>query len=65
MKKEESDHYKGGGFDVSKYINDILFFIGLVLMTTGLWLISPAVSLAATGGIFMLISYPRDVGGDE
>ena len=64
MKKEESDHYKGGGFDVSKYINDILFFIGLVLMTIGLWLYSPAVSLSATGGILMLTTYLR-AGGDS
>ena len=67
MRTEELGHYKGegGGFDVNININDIIFFVGLALMTTGLWLFSPAVSVTATGGILMLISYPRDAGGDS
>lgn len=65
MRTEELGHYKGGGFDVSKYINDIIFFIGMILMAIGLWTISPAVSIAATGGILMLISYPKNAGGDS
>jgi len=46
-------------------INDIIFFVGFVVMTIGLWLYSPTVSLSVAGGILMFISYPRDAGGDS
>ena len=66
MRTEELGHYKGGGFDVNKIeMNDIIFFIGFVVMTIGLWLYSPTVSLSVAGGILMFISYPRDAGGDS
>ena len=45
-------------------INDIIFFAGVGLTTTGLWLFSPAVSLAVTGVIFMATGYLR-AGGDD
>ena len=44
--------------------NDVLFFIGLGTLTTGLWLYLPAVSLTVTGAILMLTSYAR-AGGDK
>ena len=44
--------------------NDLIFFVGIVSFTTGLWLYSPAVSLTLTGVIFMLTGYMR-AGGDQ
>ena len=46
-------------------MNDIIFFIGMILMAIGLWAISPGISITATGSILMLISYPKDAGGDS
>jgi len=45
-------------------INDIIFFLGIGLFSTGLWLYSPAVSLTLTGVIFMLTGYLR-AGGES
>jgi len=45
-------------------MNDLIFFIGLGITTTGLWLYSPAVSLTATGGILMWTGYAR-AGGEN
>lgn len=46
--------------------NDILFFLGLGLLTTGLWIYSPAVSLTVTGAILMFAAYSRaDSGGEK
>jgi len=44
--------------------NDLIFFIGLGITTTGLWLYSPAFSLTVTGGILMWAGYAR-AGGDN
>lgn len=46
------------------YINDILFFIGFIMLATGLWLINPAISLAVIGFIIMLMTFLR-AGGDS
>lgn len=64
MKKEESELFKAGDVDVNTDWNDVLFFIGLGLFTTGLWIYSPAVSLTATGAILMRTAYMR-AGGDK
>ncbi len=44
-------------------IDDILFFVGFGLLTIGLWLFNPAVSLSVSGVILMYVSYRR-AGGD-
>jgi hypothetical protein len=44
-------------------LDDVMFFIGLALTTTGLWMFSPALSLTTAGVIFMLAGYMR-AGGD-
>lgn len=64
MKKEGSEHFKVGDVNVNIDFNDLIFFIGLGLLTTGLWLYSPAVSLTVTGAILMLTAYAR-AGGDK
>ena len=43
--------------------NDIIFFIGILIMAIGLWLWNPALSLTATGVILMAIGWLR-AGGD-
>jgi len=49
---------------VKPEIEDIIFFIGLLLTTTGLWLFSPALSLTIAGVILMLRGYLR-AGGES
>lgn|GEM_PF-2462616 len=39
--------------------NDILFFSGTTLTTTGLWLFSPALCLTVAGVIFMAFGWLR------
>jgi len=65
MKNGGSEHFKVGGVNVNIDFNDILFFIGLGLLTTGLWIYSPAVSLTVTGAILMLAAYARTASGGE
>lgn len=43
--------------------NDILVFSGVVLITIGLWMFNPALSLIIAGVIFMVVGYMR-AGGD-
>ena len=52
------------GDNVRITFDDIIFFIGLGLTTTGLWMYSPSVSLTVTGGFLMLIGFAR-AGGDK
>jgi hypothetical protein len=39
--------------------NDILFFAGVGLTTTGLWMFNPALSLTVAGVIFMAVGWLR------
>jgi len=43
--------------------DDVMFFIGLILTTTGLWIWSSALSLSVAGVIFMFVGWYR-AGGD-
>ncbi len=43
--------------------NDVMFFTGVGLTTTGLWMFNPALSLTVAGVIFMTVGYLR-AGGD-
>jgi len=56
MKKEGPELFK-----VVVYIDllDIIFFIGLIITGTGLWLFNPAISLTVCGVIIMSIAYMR------
>ena len=64
MKIEGLELSEGSGLNVNIDINDIIFFLGLGLVTTGLWIYEPAVSLTVTGVIFMWAAYSR-AGGDN
>jgi hypothetical protein len=43
--------------------NDIIFFVGLIFTSTGLWLFNPALSLSIAGVILMTVGWLR-AGGD-
>lgn len=66
MRPEVSEHFERSDCGVNIDSNDIIFFLGMVLTSIGLWLWSPALSLTAAGAIFMLFGYMRaSPGGDK
>ena len=56
MRKEDRGHFK-----VVVFIDllDIIFFMGLIITGTGLWLFNPAISLTVCGVIIMSIAYMK------
>ena len=63
MKIEDQLLFREVKIDVNIDFDDILFFFGLILTTTGLWLFNPALSLIVAGVIFMLVGFMR-AGGE-
>ena len=54
---------KGVDHSVNEIANDIIFFLGLIILAVGLWMIEPWLSLTIVGVVLLLIGWFRS-GGD-
>jgi len=65
MRKEDHEscyniaNFEGSDLNVNIDFDDVMFFVGVALITIGLWIVNPAISLIATGVIFMSVGWLR------